>query len=55
MRHRGVHTSPFPIHLLFADACLVGLPVRAGLDLDDALRLGCAPYPIVVGSLCGYS
>jgi len=55
MRHHGVHTSLFPIRLLFADACLAGLPVHAGLDLGDALRLGRAPYPIVVGSLCRYS
>ena len=51
MKHRGVHTSPFPIRLLFADACLVGRPVHAGLDLHDALTLGCARYPIAAGAL----
>ena len=50
MKHRGVHTSLFPIHLLFAGACLVSLPSGAGLVLNDALKLGRACYPIAAYS-----
>jgi len=45
------YISPFPIHLLFAGACLVSLPAGAGLGLNGASRRGCARYPIVVDSL----
>ncbi len=54
MMHHGVYTSPFPIHLLFADACLVSLPSHVGLNLSGVLVPGCPRYPTVVDWFYSY-